>query len=307
MTTAAITPEVTTQGANLARETVCIAVSFGLLGNSRKVANSAVEVDADKNLIKVSKTLLESKELDAIRKADGELRRYLYDMCLPFDIGIYLLPVKLIPMVDTKLREYQAARTGLVETFIAAYASLCQTASENLRSLYNPRDYPSESIVRSKFSFQWRYISFGTPEALKAISEGMFESEREKAAQRMEEASSEITAVMRSTMAELVSHLRDRLTPGADGKAKILRDTAVTNLTDFLKTFDLRNVTNDEQLAQAVASCKRILSDVPDMDVLRNVASYRSKVQADMSAVSAELDKLVAEKPSRKFRLGEDD
>ncbi len=303
MTTTAITPEVETQGANLARETVCIAVSFGLLGNSRKVSNSAVEVDADKNLIKVSKTLLESKELDAIRKADGELRRYLYDMCLPFDIGIYLLPVKLIPMVDSKLREYQGERETLVEAFLGAYSRLCGVAQENLRSLYNPRDYPTESVVRSKFSFQWRYISFGTPEALKAISEGMFEAEREKAAQRMEEASSEITAVMRSTLAELVSHLRDRLTPGADGKAKILRDTAVTNLTDFLKTFDLRNVTNDEALAKTVADCKRILADVPDVDVLRNVSSYRAKVQADMAAISAELDKLVAEKPSRKFRL----
>lgn len=291
------------QGANLARETVCIAVSFGLLGNSRKVANSAVEVDADKSLIKVSKTLLESKELDAIRKADGELRRYLYDMCLPFDIGIYLLPVKLIPMVDTKLREYQTGRQGLVDTFLAAYPDLCKVASENLRSLYNPRDYPSETVVRSKFSFQWRYISFGTPEALRAISESMFASEREKAAQRMEEASAEITAVMRATLAELVSHLKERLTPGPDGKAKVLRDTAVTNLTDFLKTFDLRNVTNDEALAKTVADCKRILSDVPDVDVLRNVKSYRERVQADMTAVSAELDKLVAEKPTRKFRL----
>jgi hypothetical protein len=303
MSTATMNPAVDTQGANLARETVCIAVSFGLLGNSKKVANSAVEVDADKSLIKVSKQLLESKELDAIRKADGELRRYLYDMCLPFDIGIYLLPVKLIPMVDNKLRQYQGDREILVENFLAVYSSLCRTAEENLRSLFNPRDYPPESVVRSKFSFQWRYISFGTPEALKAISAGMFEEERTKAAQRMEEASSEITAVMRSTMAELVSHLRDRLTPGADGKPKILRDTAVTNLTDFLKTFDLRNVTNDTDLAETVAKCRKILADTPDMEVLRNVASYRAKVQSDMNAISQELDKLVAEKPSRKFRL----
>lgn len=303
MSTATITPDVETQGANLARETVYISVSFGLLGNSRKVSNSAVEVDADKSLIKVSKTLLESKELDAIRKADGELRRYLYDICLPFDVGIYLLPIKLIATVEDRLRAYQGKREELVDAFLAAYPSLCTVAEENLRSLYSARDYPSEAVVRSKFFFQWRYISFGTPEALKAISESMFENEREKAANRMEEASGEITAVMRATMAELVAHLRDRLTPGADGKPKILRDTAVTNLTDFLKTFDLRNVTNDEALAKTVADCKRILSDIPDVDILRNVASYRSKVQADMSAVSAELDKLVQEKPSRKFRL----
>ena len=296
-------PAVEAQGENLARETVCIAVSFGLIGNSRKVATSAVEVDTDKRLIKVHKTLLESKELDAIRKADGELRRYLYDICLPFDIGIYLLPVKLVETVDAKLREYQGDRETLVENFLSAYPKLCKLAAENLRSLYNPKDYPIESIVRSKFNFNWRLISFGTPEALKGISMAMFDAEREKAQKRMESAAEEITAVMRQTLADLVSHLRDRLTPGEDGKPKILRDTAVTNLTDFLKTFDLRNVTNDQELAETVSKCRKILGNVPDMEVLRNVSSLRSKVASDMTAVSAELDKLVTEKPSRKFRL----
>jgi hypothetical protein len=302
MTTATMPTAIESQGENLARETVCVTVSFGLLGNSRKVSNSAVEVDADKSLIKVHKTLLESKELDAIRKADGELRRYLYDICLPFDVGIYLLPVKLIQTVDTKLRTYQMERETLVDTFMTAYPRLCETAAVQLRGLFNPRDYPSERIVRSKFDFEWRYVSFGTPDALRGISSGLFNEERDKAARRMEQASDEITAVMRATMAELVSHLRDRLTPGADGKAKILRDTAVTNLTEFLGTFSLRNVTNDADLARTVADCSRILSGL-DMEVLRNVSSFRSKVQADMTAVSQELDKLVSEKPSRKFRL----
>lgn len=305
MTTATLPEiEVNSAGENLAQKTVCVTVSFGILGNSRKVSNSAVEVDADKSLIKVSKTLLDSPELDAIRKADGEIRRYLYNLCLPFEVGIYLLPNPLITTVETELRKYRGKRERMIEKFLEAYPRLCRKASEELRSLYNPKDYPSDAVVRSKFYFDWSYISFGTPEALRQISREMFETEREKAAQKMEQASEEITAVMRASLAQLVSHLRERLTPGEDGKAKILRDSAVTNLSDFLKFFELRNVTGDQELADLATQAKAVLRSFDsDPEVLRNITTLRERVQKEMTAVSAELDKLVTAKPSRKFRF----
>ncbi len=37
-------------GQDLAQKTVCLKVHFGLVGNSRKVSNSQVEVDADQKL-----------------------------------------------------------------------------------------------------------------------------------------------------------------------------------------------------------------------------------------------------------------
>jgi hypothetical protein len=80
-------------GADLARKTVFIKLHLGLLGNSRKVRSSQVEVDADKELIRVAKTLLDSFELQAIRTLDGDVRRFLYDTCLPFEVGIHLLPL----------------------------------------------------------------------------------------------------------------------------------------------------------------------------------------------------------------------
>ena len=43
-------------GTDLAKKTVFIKVHLGLLGNSRKVSSSQVEVDADKALIRVAKT-----------------------------------------------------------------------------------------------------------------------------------------------------------------------------------------------------------------------------------------------------------
>jgi hypothetical protein len=47
-------------GADLARKRVFIKLHVGLLGNSRKASSSQVEVDADKELIRVAKTLFDS-------------------------------------------------------------------------------------------------------------------------------------------------------------------------------------------------------------------------------------------------------
>lgn len=313
MNAALAMPEVTNAGTDLARSTVCVSVSFGVLGNSRKVSNSAVDVDADKSLIHVSKTLLDSPELAAIKKADGEMRRRLYDLCLPYDVGIYLLPNKLVSDVVRMLREFKAKRAILVERFLSKYETLRQDAETRLRTLYNPRDYPGVDVVRTRFYCDWQFITFGTPESLEGISAQLFEEEKNKAAAKWQSASEEITAVMRATLAELVTHLRDRLTPDADGKPKVLRDTAVTNLTDFLKTFELRNVTNDTELAALASQCKSLLNPdgvlsglKVDAEFLRNSDSLKTRIRTELDSIKTGLDSLVTAKPSRKFRFDED-
>ena len=136
--------------------------------NSRKVSSSQVAVDADKALIRVSKTLLDSPELQAIRTLDGDIRHFLYDMCLPFEVGIHLLPLGLVETVEEKLREFKDKRGQLVESFLSAYPRLCQEAAGRLRTLYNPADYRPVDEVRSHFTFSWQYVSYGVPEQLRA-------------------------------------------------------------------------------------------------------------------------------------------
>jgi hypothetical protein len=202
MATALPIVDIQEPGADLARKTVFIKLHLGLLGNSRKVSSSQVEVDADKALIRVSKNLLDSLELQAIRSLDGDIRRYLYDTCLPFDVGIHLLSLGLIEAVDDRLREFKAQRDELVEAFLLAYPRLCQEAAVRLRTLYNPTDYAPVDEVRACFSLSWQYISYGVPEQLGEISARIFETEREKAAEAMSQACDEIQQVMRASLLE---------------------------------------------------------------------------------------------------------
>src|SRR5712691_8128615 len=125
-------------GVDLAKKTVCIKMRLSTMGNTRKVSTTQIEADADKDLLRVSKRLVDSAELRAITRFDGEIRRFLYNICLPFEIGIHLLPITALETVEHRLRQFAEDRRQLVDAFLSAYTSLCQDAGRRLRGLYNP-------------------------------------------------------------------------------------------------------------------------------------------------------------------------
>src|SRR5260370_17809718 len=172
-------------GVDLAKKTVCIKMRLSTMGNTRKVSTSQIEADADKDLLRVSKHLLDSAELKAMGRLDGEIRRFLYNICLPFEIGIHLLPIAALETVEDRLRKFAEDRQVLVTAFLSVYPSLCQDAAKRLRSLYNPADYPAVDEVAREFGLSWQYVSFGVPDQLKGISQEVWEQERDKAPKRM--------------------------------------------------------------------------------------------------------------------------
>ncbi|MEZ5352971.1 MAG: DUF3150 domain-containing protein [Bryobacteraceae bacterium] len=277
-------------------------VRLSTMGNTRKVSTSQIEADADKDLLRVSKHLLDSAELKAITRFDGEIRRYLYNICLPFEIGIHLLPIAALETAEERLRRFAADRVELVNAFLAAYPTLCQDAAKRLRGLYNPADYPPLDEVTREFGFSWQYVSFGVPDQLKGISREVWEQEREKAAQRMAEASSEIQQVLRQSMADLVTHMAERLKEGPDGKPLKFKQSTVSNLVEFLSNFSFRNVTDDQELQSLVTRARELLQGV-GADDLRTVGDVRSRVQQGMADLAAALDGMTTRAGNRKLRL----
>jgi hypothetical protein len=293
-------------GLDLAKKTVCIKLRLSTMGNTRKVSTSQIEADADKDLLRVSKHLLDSAELKAIGRFDGEIRRFLYNLCLPFEIGIHLLPIGALETVEERLRKFVTDRQSLVAAFLAVYPSLCQDAARRLRGLYNPADYPPAEEVAREFGLSWQYVSFGVPDQLKGISQEVWEQERDKAARRMAEASSEIQQVLRQSMADLVAHMAERLKDGADGKPRKFKQSTVSNLVEFLSNFSFRNVTDDRQLQDLVGRARELLQGVA-ADDLRTNSGLRARVQQGMSALAVDLDGMLVKAGARRMRLSEDE
>src|ERR1700688_1877116 len=270
-------------GVDLAKKTVCIKMRLSTMGNTRKVSTSQIEADADKDLLRVSKHLLDSAELKAIGRFDGEIRRFLYNICLPFEIGIHLLPIAALETVEDRMRKFAEDRQVLVTAFLSVYPGLCQDAAKRLRGLYNPADYPPIDEVAREFGLSWQYVSFGVPEA-----------------------SSEIQQVLRQSMADLVAHMAERLKDGADGKPLKFKQSTVSNLVEFLSNFSFRNVTDDLQLQDLVGRARDLLQGVA-ADDLRTSGDMRTRVRQGMAALAADLDGMLVKSGGRKMRLAEEE
>ncbi len=294
--------------ASVMDQAICVSVNLGRLGNTRKISSSQVEVDADKDLIRVSKTLLDSAELKAIQSLDGEIRKTLYNVCLPsmFRGGVYLVPIKLVEHVDKKLREFQVERGKLVAAFVKAYPSLIETAATRLRGVFNTRDYPTVDRVAGAFVFDWQYVEFGTPGRLREINANLFAREREKAERQWAEASDAIQETLRASMADLVNHMVDRLSGTQDGKPKVFRNSLIGNMQEFLGLFDARNITNDAALSALVQRAKDAIKGI-DADAIRDNTRTRQYVANAFSQIKGALDGMMQEKPKRAYRLDEEE
>jgi hypothetical protein len=286
----------------LTNNTVFLKVSFSVIGNTKQVRDNVLSTDADVSLLRVNKQLLESPELDAIRKADMRMRQYLYNTALPFDTGVMLLPVGLIENTETRLQEYAIERAGLITEFVNAYPALCAVAVESLGSLHKVSDYAdSPDAIRGKFSFTHSYLSFGVPGQLKSISSHLFQSELDKQHNVLMDAVSNAQIFLREQLLQMVSHLQERLTPTDDGKTKRLHATAVTSLQEFLAIVDLRNVSNDTELQAVADKVKALISGV-SVDTLKTSETFKANMVSKFDGIKATLADLVENAPGRKFR-----
>lgn len=290
----------------IAQRTVALVVTFSGIGNRRKVSNSQVDVDADKEWIAVSKRLIDAEELEAISSLDGEVRRYIDSMALPAMLkkGVYLLPIELIEIVTMRLREYDIQRRMLVKRFVAAYAALVQEARSRLRELFNPADYLHPDDVEHKFRLRWQLIQFTTPASLEQISKELFEQEKAKAEAQWAETRDTIQQLLRSNLAELINHMVDRLEPDKHGERKVFKDSAISSMNGFLQTFNARNVTDDAEMARLVKEAKGLLSGVSAKQ-LRNSSDLREEVHDGFAKIKHMLDPLLIVKPARAISFEE--
>lgn len=283
-------------------KSVCMIVDFNKIGNSKRVATAAIEVDADKTMLRVNKSLLDSPEFDAIKQHDGYTKRWLYTRSLPslFKSGIFRIPNTLLVEVDEYLQERSKERAKLVKTFVASYPERVAEALHSLRVLGAASDYKSPEEAATEFSLTWRYIAFSVPDSLKAIRKGLFERENKKTEKLFIEANAEIQNMLRESMAGFVDSLVSKLSDKSDGKAKRIHQSKLDKMADFIATFDARNIVDDVQLKALVVKARDLMKGV-DTDKLKDSDGVREKVKVGFEKIKKQLDGMIVDKPSRRF------
>lgn len=280
---------------------VCITVELNCLGNRSTVPKDLIDVDADKDILSVSKTLIDSPELVAIKRKDQQIRSYLYSQCIQsgFRWGFYLVPYASIERVEAQLKKFSDERQVLVEALLLVYLAQVEAAQGKRRAIYNRSEYRTLQQAQASFSFTWQYVQFGVPGKLKSVSKAMFEAEQGKAKAKWAEAEAQVQQLLRASMAELVDHMVEKLTGTREGgKPKIFKDSMVANIKEFLDTFRERNITDDGELDGLVERA-RLLMDGVDPASLRGNDSMRAYVRDGFSQIQASLDGMIVDRPAR--------
>jgi hypothetical protein len=304
------------QGVEISKPTVDLTASatylkltFNRFGNTKKVETSQIAIkdrkgDVDKKIkagrIRANKALLESPELEAIATFDRSIEKYVNSIALPYIKGIDLVPLIAVPDLYKKLKDFAEKRKPLVDKFLAKYVDQCKQASEDLGSTWRPQDYPPVEQVAQKFAFYWQFVKFGVPD-LSALSPELWEEEKQKAADQMAKATEDIQLALRESLLKLTEHMADKLTPDETGTRKKLFDSMIPQMEEFLRNFEFRNITNDNQMAELVAKARNILLGV-DIKRLKKSRITRDRVRNGMETIAKQLESMIVPVGARKFR-----
>lgn len=286
------------EATNIFDRAVCLSLELRRLGTKRKmnVRDLQPGVTTDDELIHVSKDILDSEALDAIKKHDGAIRRYLEAKVSGpalFRSGVYMISYDLTVEVDRELTARLTEREEvLIPAFMAEYVDCQNEAKRRLGPHFSAADYPDRDTVRAQFGAQVRYFTLGDPKGLERISPEIFEREKAKAADQWATVLEESRNVLRAEMAELVDHMIDRLQPDATGKKKRFNASTIENLDEFLKSFSARNIADDADLTRVVEEARAALKGVTP-ERIRDYRSVRQDVRGKFEAVKAEMDRLV--------------
>lgn len=289
---------------DITKNTVLLSITLRRFECQRKVGNDKIEVEADKHLIKVQKNILESPELQEIKKIDGELRNWLRRYTLPSVLknGVYMLPNGLLGLVDDYLTKFVDKRKELIQSFLQAYEVRKAETQLRLNGLFNPADYPSIEEIEACFNQEFNYLSFSIPDTLSEISSSIFNRERQKLADKIQEAGEMAQAAIRLRFAEMLNHMIERLTPSVDGKKKIFRDSCVNNLQEFIDNFKAMNITNDVELENQIQKAHNLIQGV-DPDSVRSDENFREELKDGFKEINDVISTMVTTKVSRLIDL----
>lgn len=290
---------------------VLITVSVSALGVRRKVRATRAVIDGAtvgseiaERSVSLTKKLIACDEYDAITSLDRAFYLSMMQRVVSskYRKGSYLLPVKLVDWFEAEYAAYRTRRDELVEAFLAVYAKRVEEAAQDLGPLFDSTDYPDIERVRDAFGVSRSYQQVGVPDKLAELSPSLFQEQKRELARETERAALEVRQALRAGMLQLVEHLRERLTPGEDGRPKRLHESTVEALRDWIELFSVRNITGDAPLAEMAEFVGSILEGV-DRDTLKRDDEVRGVVSRSLDLAAQSIGEMVETVPRRSFNF----
>lgn len=299
-----------TQDANDAlQQGVFLHLSHGIFGIRRKVSTEKIDVKeekqgaVDKKQLNVTKATIDCEEYRLICRAIEDSKSYLREKAIHLPYyreGFYFVPFERGEEIMKGIKAWQEKIAKLADDFaFKAYPKAKREAKAKLAHLYNEADYPSERYVRDSIYMDLEFRDETVPQRLRKLGEGLLAAEMKKAQSKVQSLVEQMQYAMAKELQELIGHLADRLSPDAAGDRKVFRESAITNVTEWLEYFDSKNsVVGSSRLKELADTLKKQLTGV-DVKQLKNDDAFRKQLEKDMGQVKQSLDAMLKAAPKR--------
>jgi hypothetical protein len=269
--------------------------------STEQKAQAAESFGAAGEFLSAGKKLIDTgspkfKAVTAVRHRAVQLWK---GMSLPYaEPGIRLIKHCDLDLMHVQMTSLKAELEEAVRALNEQLDDLKQAARQRLGRLYNESDYPASLL--GLFELGWDFPSVEPPDYLRRLHPQLYEQEAKRVAARFDEAVQLAEHAFMDELTDLVSHLTERLSGTDDGKPKVFRDSAITNLTDFFERFRHLNVRSSEQLDELVERAQRAVRGVQPQS-LRDEVSLRHQIGKQLTAVQASLDGMLVDRPRRQI------
>ena len=279
-------------------------LSFTWLGVRKSLTavqknQAADSFGAEGKFLSAGKKLLDTTHpaFKAVTAVRGRAVAYWKGVSLPYpEAGIRLIRQSEITDFDQRMSEFQVELETAVRELDLHFEELKVAARIRLGDLYDPADYPHS--LAGLFAIEHDFPAVEPPNYLKQLNPDVYAQECQRVQQRFDEAVQLAEQAFLEELGRLVEHLTERLSGQSDGKPKVFRDTAVSNLTDFFERFQQLNVRSNDQLDALVERAQQIVTGVAPQQ-LRDNGNLRQKVASQLSGVQSSLEGLLLDRPRR--------
>jgi len=270
---------------------------------SKKMPTGEVHLgDTDDTLFRVNKDLIAKQVLKPIRQQAQKANEILHNRALPFNIrGVYYIPTANIQSALDSIEGYKARFWEKVNEFCNQYEVYREEARLRLNGHFKESDYPEPDKIRDKFGWEMQMMQFAAPSRLQFVSPEMYQRAMVDFHARIEEFRENSVGLLREKFRELVQHMQERLTPGADGQRKIFRDSMVSNLREFIADFQSLNITNDTDLGEQVRRVGQLMEGVEPQQ-LRDSTAFPTLISNVLVRVRERVDQMIVNAPKRRVR-----
>ncbi len=184
-----------------------------------------------------------SNDMSKLPPEFGRSERFdgIFFLDLPFpEPGIRLIPQQAVTEFDQQVVALRRELDDAVIVLDRHYDELRSAARRRLGDLFDAGDYPPSLI--GLFAIEHDYPGVEPPDYLRQLNPELYAQECRRVQSRFDEAVQLAEQAFLDELSRLVEHITERLSGQDDGKPRVFRDSAVTNLTEFFERFRTLNV-----------------------------------------------------------------